>query len=213
MSRMKHRPARAGLKKLASSLLILALAPVLAPALAQAAPRVIPVRDARAVYRVSQPGRPDQTWSVRFDAAAGLVRATSLSGTPMPMTVLLDLHDGRAQLVLAQMHALVNVPGLAGAMARVMAMRGAHFTPLGPAIIAGLRCTRYLVLRRNASGTACLTPDGFTLAASGGDPHGRVSVQALSLHVGPQPPADFVPPTGYSEVTLPPSMLAGLLGN
>ncbi|WP_236656447.1 hypothetical protein [Acidiphilium sp. C61] len=208
MRRIGKRLPRGGFKRNAAA----AFGLLLLPALAQAAPRVIPVRDARAVYRVSQPGRPEQTWAVRFDAADGLVRATSLSGTPMPMTVLLDLHDGRAQLVLTQMHALVNVPGVAGAMARVMAMQGAHFTPLGPATIAGMRCTRYLVLRRNASGTACLTPDGFALAAAGGDTHGHVSVEALSLRLAPQPASDFAPPAGYSQVTLPPSMLAGLLG-
>lgn len=205
-----RRGYEAGARRRAGAGLLL-LAMSTAPGFA-ATPRLLPDRDASAIYQVSQPGKPEQTWRIRFDAAAGLVRATSLSGTPMPMTALLDLHSGRAQLVLPQMHALVNVPGLSGAMGQVMAMRDAHFTPLGTATIAGYRCTRYLVLRRNASGTACLTPDGFALAASGSDPHGRVSVQALSLHIGPQPAGDFEPPMGYSEVTLPPQMLASLLG-
>lgn len=183
-----------------------------AAAAAPPAPRFVPERDLSATYRISQPGRADQTWQVRFDAAGQRVRARSLAGTPMPLTVFLNLGTGRAEVALPQMHALVEVPGLSGVIGQVMAARDARFTTLGTATIAGLRCTRYLVLRPDGSGTACLTPTGIALAASGHDRHGNVRVRALSVDVASQPAQEFVPPDGYAHVNLPPAMLAQIMG-
>lgn len=182
------------------------------PAMAAAAPRFIPARDVSATYRIEQAGRPAQVWRVRFDAARQLLRARSLEGTPMPLTVYLDLRAGQAEVAVPQMHALVEVPGLSGAIGQVMAARQARFTALGQRTIAGMTCTRYLVLRQGSSGTACLTPEGIALAATGQDRQGRVTVTALSVRVAPQPAQAFAPPQGYARVNLPPAMLAQMLG-
>lgn len=175
-------------------------------------PRLIPTHDVAGVYRISQPGRPEQTWRVRFEAAGERVRATSLGGTPTALTVLLDVRSGNAELVLPQMHALVNIPGLSGVLQKVTDKAGARFTALGSGTVAGHRCTRYLVLRRDGSGTACITSGGVVLAATGHDSKGKVTVTALSLSEEPQPPAAFEAPQGYSRVTLPPGMVAQMLG-
>ncbi|MCF3945842.1 hypothetical protein AiwAL_13675 [Acidiphilium sp. AL] len=179
---------------------------------AAAAPRLIPDHDAMGVYRISQPGKPTQTWRVRYLAASERVRAVSLSGQAAGTAILLDLASGAANVVLPQMHAVVAVPGLSAMMQKVMDNRGAHFTRLGQATIAGRACTRYLVLKPKGDGSACITPGGVVLQATGKNDHGSVAVQALSITNAPQQAAAFTPPAGYSSITLPPQMLAQLLG-
>ncbi|WP_286839721.1 hypothetical protein [Acidiphilium sp. 34-64-41] len=154
-----------------------------------AVPRLLPDHDVMGVYRISQPGR----------------QATGV-------TVLLDLASGSAHVVVPQMHAVVAVPGLSGLINKVLDENGAHFTPLGQARIAGHACTRYLVLKRKGDGTACITQGGVVLAATGKDARGSMSVTALQVADAPQPPGDFVLPQGYSSISLPPQMLAQLLG-
>lgn len=198
-----------------AGVVLLALAPAVAAARADggaSAPRILPARDVMVVYRIAAPGHPAQTWRVRYRAAGELVRARGLDGPAAGVVALLDIPAGRAQVVLAQMHAVVEIPGLSATMAQVLALRGARFTRLGTARIAGHDCTRYLVLRRDADGTACITTGGVVLAAAGKDGHGSASVRAESVAQRPQDPGLFVPPAGYAPITLPPSMLAGLLG-
>lgn len=185
---------------------------LLAIGVAHAAPRLIPDHDAMGVYRISQPGRPAQTWRVRYQASSERVHAVSLSGQAAGAAILLDLASGSADVVLPQMHAVVAVPGLSALMRKVTDQRGTHFTVLGQATIAGHACTRYLVLQPKGDGSACITPGGVVLEATGKNNHGAVSVQALSMADAPQPAAAFVLPQGYSRIDLPPRMLAQLLG-
>ncbi|MGC9268548.1 hypothetical protein [Acidiphilium sp.] len=177
-----------------------------------ALPRLIPDHDAMGVYQISQPGRPSQTWRVRFQAASRMLHAVSLSGQASGVSVLLDLESGAADVVVPQMHAVVAVPGLSGLIHQVLDQRGAHFTRLGEASIAGHRCTRYLVLKPRGDGSACITRGGMVLAATGRNDHGSLSVTALRIADAPQPPGAFTLPPDYSSVTLPPQILAQLLG-
>lgn len=177
-----------------------------------ATPRILPAEDTMGLYRVAQPGHADQTWRVRYQAASRILRAVGTAGQGSGITVLLDLAAGSAHVVLPQMHAVVAVPGLSGLIHKVLDGNGAHFTPLGQATIAGLRCTRYLVLKPKGDGSACITSDGIVLEATGKDKQGALTVTALEIARAPQPAADFTLPQGYSSISLPPSMLAQLLG-
>lgn len=180
--------------------------------MASAAPRLIPDHDAMGVYEIAQPGHPTQTWRVRFQAASRMLRAVSLSGQANGITLLLDLAAGSANVVVPQMHAVVAVPGLSGLIHKVLDENGAHFTPLGQATIAGHRCTRYLVLKPKGDGSACITPSGVVLAATGRNKDGSVAITALQIADAPQPSGDFAVPQGYSSISLPPQMLLQLLG-
>ncbi|MDD2876516.1 MAG: hypothetical protein PHT60_06845 [Acidiphilium sp.] len=177
-----------------------------------ATPRMIPDHDAMGVYQIAQPGHPTQTWRVRYSAANQMLRAVSLSGQATGIAVLLDLAAGSANVVVPQMHAVVAVPGLSGLIHKVLDRNDSHFTRLGQATIAGHQCTRYLVLKRRGDGSACITPGGVVLAATGKDDRGSLTVTALQMVDAPQPPDDFAVPSGYSSVSLPPQMLAQLLG-
>jgi hypothetical protein len=195
--------------KIAAAALLLSGAAI-APAFA--APRLIPDRDAMGVYQVTQPGKPIQTWRVRYQASSQMLRAVSLSGQATGVTVLLDLAAGSADIVVPQMHAIVAVPGLSGVIHNALDQNGAHFTRLGEATIAGHQCTRYLILKRKGDGSACITRSGIVLAATGKDSKGSAQVTALQIAEAPQPPEDFQLPQGYSNINLPPQMLAQLLG-
>ena len=177
-----------------------------------AVPMVLPDHDVVGTYRVSQPGKPSTTWRVRYSAQAEIARARSLDGTAAGAVLLLNMRSRSALIVLDQMHAVVAVPGVGGVLDRVLAGDGARFTPLGTARIAGRVCNRYLVLKRQASGTVCLTAHGVLLAGQGHDQHGSIRVTALRVSNAPQPISAFAPPSGYSRVNLPPAMLAQMLG-
>ena len=175
-------------------------------------PPILPRHDVAVVYRISSPGRPVQTWRVRYRAQDRLGRAASLDGATGGSVILLNIPAGQAEIVLPQMHALVDVPGVSAMMEQVLSTRQARFTKLGTDEIAGHRCTKYLVLKRRGDGTACITRGGVVLEAQGQDSKGSVSVRAVSLTEAPQDPALFAPPSGYQAISLPPSVLAGLLG-
>ncbi len=180
---------------------------------AQAAtPRLLPDHDVMGVYQITQPGRPSQTWRVRYQAASEMLHAVSVSGQASGVTVLLDLASGSAHVVVPQMHAVVAVPGLSGLIHKVLDQNGARFTRLSEATIAGQSCTRYLVLKPKGDGSACITRGGVVLAATGKNAQGSLAVTALQIVDAPQPPGDFTLPDGYSSISLPPQMLAQLLG-
>lgn len=179
---------------------------------AHAAPRLVPDHDAMGVYQITQPGKPTQTWRVRFQASSQMLHAVSLSGQAAGITVLLNLAAGSANIVVPQMHAIVAVPGLSGVIHKALDQDGAHFTRLGEATIAGHQCTRYLILKPKGDGSACITRGGVVLAATGKDSKGSAQVTALQIADAPQPPSDFQLPQGYSNISLPPQMLTQLLG-
>lgn len=188
------------------------LTALLATGTAIAAPRILPDHDVMGTYRITQPNRPDQTWRIRYEAASRRIRAVSLSGQARGVEALLNLQSGAADIIVPQMHAVVAVPGLSALIHKLTDQQNARFTPLGESTIAGHHCTRYLILKPNGSGAACITRGGVVLRASGKDNHGAMTITALSIHNAPQPPEAFTLPQGYSSISLPPQMLAQLLG-
>ncbi len=177
-----------------------------------AVPMFLPDHDIAGTYRLSQPGKPATTWRVRYSAGAEVARARSLDGAAAGTVILLNMRSRDALIVLDQMHAVVAVPGVGAVLNRVLTGDGARFTRLGVAQVAGRACTRYLVLKRGATGSVCLTRHGVLLAGQGHDRQGAVRITALSVQNAAQPAGAFEPPAGYSQVSLPPAMLAQLLG-
>lgn len=177
-----------------------------------AVPMFLPDHDIAGTYRLSQPGKPSTTWRVRYSAGAEVARARSLDGAAAGTVILLNMRSRNAIIVLDQMHAVVAVPGVGAVLDRVLTGDGAQFTRLGNAQIAGHDCARYLVLKRGAAGSVCLTRHGVLLAGQGHDRQGAVRITALSVQDAAQPAGAFEPPPGYSQITLPPAMLAQLLG-
>jgi hypothetical protein len=178
------------------------------PAQGAAHPQFLPSRDVSVAYVVSAPGRPDAVYRLAYDAADERAR---IDNPAAQNYFLVDLPGGTAQLVLPALHAVVEAPDLSGLTRQVMDADNARFTPLGPGFYAGRRCDKFLVLNGQGSGTACITPDGVILHFAGGDAHGSAVVTATSVTYGPQPAGAFDQPDGFSEITLPPGMLAPLI--
>jgi YD repeat-containing protein len=182
---------------------------LIAPAQAAEHPVFLPRRDMAATYVLAAPGRADATYELQYDAAGERARITDpLRG----LTVLADLPSGRAELVVAALHAVVEAPEISGLAAQIRDAGGARFLPLGTGRYAGLACDEYEVLAAQGSGTACLTQDGVILHFAGRDAHGAARVTAVSVRFERQPDAFFEVPAGYSRLVLPPGAIAQLLG-
>jgi hypothetical protein len=171
-------------------------------------PPILPTQDVAVSYNLATPGRADQTYLLEYSAAGQLARITN----PNPGTVfLVNLPAGTAQLVVPMLHAIVEAPDLSAITQQISSAASARFTALGPGDYAGRPCEKYLILNAQGTATACLTPDGVALYVHGQDANGSATVTATSVTYAPQPPNDFQPPSGFSQITLPPGALAQLL--
>lgn len=177
---------------------------------AEAAPLILPAHDVVVRYEVMAPGQPPHDYDVSFSADSQRAR---IDDPVRGLWFLVDFRASTAALVVPQMHAVVTEPDLANLAQLLDQARDARFTPLGRERIAGLSCTRYLVLTRDATGTACLTNSGVALSVSGQDARGSAHAKALSVAATPVPPRSLLPPEGYSTLALPPGMIAALLGS
>jgi hypothetical protein len=175
---------------------------------ALAAPAFLPVRDVSVTYELDAPGRAAENYQLNFDAANRLARVeTAAQG----IYVLADLAQGRAQVVIPALHAIVEAPDFSDLTQLIANADNAQFTPLGHGHYAGMGCEKYLVLNAEGSGTACITRDGVVLHFAGRDAHGSAEVTALSVDFGPLPAGEFMPPDGFAAIDLPPGALAALL--
>jgi hypothetical protein len=177
------------------------------PGAALAAPVFLPTQDVEVTYTLTVTNRAPANYQVRYNAAGQMVRVDSDAG----YYVLGNLPAGQAQLVLPAMHALVQAPDFSALTSEIYNADGAKFTPLGPGHYAGLDCEKYLVLDKNGTGTACLTPTGVVLHFSGHDAQGAAEATALSVTYAPQPAELFTPPPGLTPLNLPPGAVAALL--
>ncbi|MBB5373605.1 hypothetical protein [Acidocella aromatica] len=185
----------------------LAALAALLPAAAAANPVFLPARDVAVTYSLTAPGRAPSTYQLAYDAADQLARVESQNG----YYVLANLPQGQAQVVVPALRAVVQAPDFSALTGEIYNADGAQFTPVGKGHYAGLDCEKYLVLDKNATGTACITPSGVILHFSGHDANGSADVTALSVSYAPQPAENFVPPAGFSPVDLPPGALLALL--
>jgi len=182
---------------------------LLTQAQADTRPLFLPEQDIAATYNLSAPGRAPESYTLQYDAADERARITDPA---RGLTFLVDLITGHAELIIPALRAVVEAPDISALAAQVYTADGAKFLPLGPAHYAGLPCDKYEVLAPNWSANTCLTPQGVILHFAGHDSHGAATVTATSLTLTPQPPSSFNPPTGYSQIQLPPGTLAQILG-
>lgn len=186
-------------------LLLIALAAL--PAAARATPVFLPTQDVAVTYQLSAPGRATENYQLSYDANDQLARIDAPAG----FYVLGNLPSGQAELIIPGLHAVVQAPDFSALTAQIHDADGASFTPLGQGHYAGLDCEKYLVLDKNGSGTACLTPSGVVLHFAGHNAQGSAEVTALSVTFAPQPADLFATPPGLTPLNLPPGALAALL--
>lgn len=176
------------------------------PVAAGAAPVFLPTRDVAVTYELVAPDRAPADYQLRYDAADQSMRVDAPAG----FYVLGNLPAGRAELVVPNLHALVQAPDFSALTSQIYNADGAQFTPLGPGHYAGLECEKYLVLDKNGTGTVCLTPSGVVLHFAGHNRRGKAEITALSVNYAPQPVNLFTPPPGLTPLDLPPGAVAAL---
>ncbi|HYP63994.1 MAG TPA: hypothetical protein VEQ16_08905 [Acidocella sp.] len=178
------------------------------PGGAFAAPAFLPTQDVAVTYELNVPNRTPENYLLRYSAAGQMARVDPQAGGYF---LLGNLPAGQAELIIPGMHAVVQAPDFSALTAQIYNADGAQFTPLGPGHYAGLDCEKYLVLDKNGTGTACLTPSGVVLHFAGHDARGSAEVTALSVTYAPQPADVFATPPGLTPLDLPPEAVQALL--
>lgn len=176
------------------------------PAGARAAdrPPAMPSRDASVVYRVEPAGGPAQSVHVAFGRGGEMLRVDGPGGQG---DTVLDRRTGELTVVMNAQRAFMVVPSRGPVHDPFLlgddmtyARTGTHQT------IAGETCDDWRVGTPKGPGTACVTPDGLLLAASGPDSagvSGRITAESVSR--APVPPSAFQPPAGFTRVAHPAS--------
>lgn len=178
------------------------------PGNAATTPRLLPETDVKVQYTLTVPGRAPHVYDLAYNAESERLR---IDDPARGLWFAADLREASASVVVPELHAIIAAPKLSNLATILEAMRTAHFTPIGEATIAGLRCTRYEVASARASGTACLTPDGVALAVAGKDARGSAEAVASAVTEAAVPLGFLMPPTNFSTITLPPGAIAALL--
>jgi hypothetical protein len=75
---------------------------------------------------------------------------------------------------------------------------GSAYVREGADSVAGTPCTEWRTTDLAGDPVqVCISPDGLLLRARVG---GKVTIEAVSVHVGPQDPADFQVPPGFARI-------------
>jgi hypothetical protein len=174
----------------------------LAPGLARAAdaPVLVPTRDVAVTYRMDAGGRTVEQ-RMRWSVAARRMRIDP----PTPgIFVLIDYAAGRMDVVrepersFVEMAAPATLPGLGTPGAE---LREGRYVRGGADEVSGMACTDWTTHDTKGRATeVCITADGVLLRVRLA---GRVLADAARVEYGPQDPALFQLPRGYTRMTQP----------
>lgn len=175
------------------------------PALAQPAPRALPVRDVTVVYRLGgEAARAIPTGAgadVRVSWSAGEQRLR-VEPEGRTQVLLVDLDAGTAEIMDRGLRTAMSLPVRPGDL-QPLKLQGARFTRGSRATMAGLSCTEYAVQSSRGQGSVCLTDDGVALRASGQVNGHSGSFTAVSVSYGSLDPQAFAVPPGYFQLSAP----------
>jgi len=175
---------------------------VLAPGAVRAAdgPVLVPTRDVAVTYRMDAGGRMLEQ-RMRWSAAAKRMRVDP----PTPgIFVLIDYVAHRMEVVrepersFVEMAAPATLPGMG---APATESRGGGYVRGGADEVLGMACTDWTTRDSKDRVTEiCVTADGVLLRVR---VDGRVRADAARVEYGPQDPALFQLPQGYTRMTQP----------
>ncbi|NGM20906.1 hypothetical protein G3576_12845 [Roseomonas stagni] len=169
-----------------------------APAAAQQAPLMVPMRDVAITYRSTGGGDPvtiSMAWSaarkaVRMDMPGMGWSVANHGATPPSGFIVME----EARRVMDMPAQVLN--------RQIGAPRDARFVREGSDRIAGQACTVWRYQSGADEGRVCLTADGVMLRSQGsfaGQPGG---MEATQVTYAPQDPSRFDPPAGYQRMPL-----------
>lgn len=189
------------MKRAALALALALLMPLLAPrwtsaaAAGQQQPIIIPTRDVDVLYQANEGGQLLEQ-RLRWDVKDQLMRVDS----PSPgLWMLVSYRNREIFMVDDQQKSILEIPAKAGPLPGQPG--GTNFVRRGQEEIADYPCTQWEATDSQGQNTlACLTSDGVLLQAM----RGRVVlIQAKHVAYGPQDPALFKLPTGYTRTQAP----------
>ncbi len=179
---------------------------LLAPGAAWAQPMLIPGRDVAIQYRLSGaaadqiPGGAPEGVRLVWDATGQRLRAEPIG---RPIYALTDLQHRVADIVFAGQGAYMQSRIKGGDPQTLLAGRDIRFTRRGSEHVLGMACTVWAIQSQKINGTGCVTADGVILRAEGMVDGHPGSLVAQSVAFGPQPNSAFVPPDGFTRMSLP----------
>lgn len=171
---------------------------------AQDRPPLLPTRDVAVDYRATGAGHTTNI-HVLYSAGTERLRAEAAGQSTY---LIIDGHARTAHVVMDRQRSVLDLPFDTDRWRGFILSDRAKFARLGTDRVLGLACTDWKVSGPFGNGTACVTDDGVILrgAASGEAPDGHDgtgSIQALSIHYGPQPEDVFAIPAGYRTMAMP----------
>ena len=203
---MSDRPRRGALAAPLRAAALLA-APLLAvpagtAAANASAPPAMPTLDATVRYHVVPAGGAPEDVTVSFGGDGRLLR---IDGPPGQGATILDRDARTITVVVPDPHVFMVVPTKGPIIDPFMLGPGMAYTPTGTREkIAGAVCDDWRVATGRGDATACVTPTGILLAATGVDGTGASgSLTATAVSVAPIPPGRFAPPSGWRRIAHP----------
>lgn len=191
----------------------LALLLLVAPAVAQERPPIMPTRDVSVTYRVGSEGQPGEM-KMSWLTAQRLMRMDMPGGQGF---IVVNAQAGTGFMVMPSMRMIMDMPpGSAEVTNMARASQNARFTREGGDRVANTACTIWRMEDRGDVARICVTGDGVVLRASsgsgpGGGPGGgqgagmpgRGAMEATLVEYGAQDAARFARPPGYQSMQMP----------
>ena len=162
-----------------------------------AAPRLVPDRDATVEYRVLPQGHAPIDVTVAI--AAGGLRLRVIS-PDLPTTIVVRRDTETAEIMLPLLRMYAELPIGKYDPERTV-LRGASYTSLGEARVAGLRCTEWRAASAEGEARACITADGVILRgeAKSARRGAMGAVVARRVVLGALPAETFEVPADYQK--------------
>ncbi len=183
-----------------TTLLALTLAALPGLALAATPPAdLTPPADVAVTYGVQMVGKPGGTMSVSWKADSGRVRVESMM---FPGWLLLQPRDNQAFMIVDAQRAVVQMPPDVAQRGAPRIPPDARLTEAGTDTVAGLPCTLWSFSSASeGNGTICVTDQRLMLRTVATVRGEEIRIEAQTVSPGPQDPARFTVPDGYSTVT------------
>ncbi len=155
-------------------------------------PQLHPSRDVDVTYRAAAADKVEQR--VRWLAASQVMRIDP----PTPgLYVIIDYVARRMSVVREATRSVVEMAAPDSMAGLPSGERSASYVRHGEATVAGLGCTEWQTVDRDAHPTlVCITSDGVLLRAATPE---QMLVSAVSVTYGPQDPAAFRVPADYAR--------------
>jgi hypothetical protein len=164
---------------------------------AAAVPRLVPDRDVVVQYQVSPEGQAPIDVTVSIAAGGRKLRVIS---PDLPTTIVVRRDTETASIMLPLLRMYAELPVGRYDPERTV-LRGAGYTSVGEARVAGLACTQWRAVSAEGEARACITGQGVILRGEARSVRRGAlgAVVARRVAFGALPASDFEVPGNYTK--------------